>query len=475
MSSPTFFWHDYETFGVDPSKDRPAQFAGIRTDEQLNLIGDPTVLYCNPSIDILPSPDACLITGITPQIARSKGKIEAEFISLIHQELSKPGTCGAGFNSIRFDDEVTRYTLYRNFFDPYAREWQNDCSRWDIIDLARMSYALRPEGVNWPKSEVGHPSFKLEHLTVANGINHASAHDALSDVTATIELAKLLRAAQPKLFDWLFELRSKHKVAGLIDVRTGKPLIHTTRMYSSVNGCTSLVVPLSYETRNKSSVLVYDLRIDPEEFLELDHEELEKRLVTANDELPEGASRLPVKSLKINHCPAVAPLKSLNQTGAERINLDLHRCAINREKILSDPGFAVRVEQAFSARKFPLDGDVDTALYSGFFSDADKRLINQVRNATSNQLANATFSFSDSRLPELLFRYRARNWPESLTVEESERWTRHCAERYNAGENGMESYFERISLLRAELSENEEKIAILDSLEQWGDELLASM
>ena len=475
MSSLTFFWHDYETFGINPAKDRPAQFAGIRTDDQLNPIEDPIVLYCKPAIDVLPSPDACLITGITPQMARSKGKIEAEFISLINQELSQPSTCGAGYNSIRFDDEVTRYTLYRNFFDPYAREWQNDCSRWDIIDLVRMTYALRPEGINWPQFDNGHPSFRLEDLTGANGISHTTAHDALSDVRATIELAKLLKNAQPRLFNWLFELRSKHKVAEQIDVRAGKPIIHTTRMYPSVNGCTSLVFPLAYETRNKSSVLVYDLRFDPEEFLELSPDEMVSRLFTANDELPKGASRLPVKSLKINHCPAVAPLRSLNPDAARRINLDLDSCAMNREKIVSSPDFANRVERAFSSRKFPSDNDVDTALYSGFFNDSDKRLIHQVRSASPERLANATFSFNDLRLPELLFRYRARNWPEFLTDEESARWSRHCVERYHAADEGMEPYFERISVLRAEYSGDNQKTAILDKLEQWADSLVSSM
>ncbi len=76
--------------------------------------------------------------------------IEAEFIARIHAELAHPGTCGVGYNSIRFDDEFTRYTLYRNFYDPYAREWQNGCSRWDIIDMLRLTRALRRRGSSGP-------------------------------------------------------------------------------------------------------------------------------------------------------------------------------------------------------------------------------------------------------------------------------------------------------------------------------------
>ncbi|MGH8474260.1 MAG: exonuclease domain-containing protein, partial [Methylococcales bacterium] len=129
--TPTLYWHDYETFGTDPAWDRPAQFAGLRTGEDLEIIAEPLVLYCKPADDMLPNPEACLITGITPQLASRKGLPEADFIAAIHEQLAQPATCGAGYNSLRFDDEVTRNCLYRNFYDPYAREWQHGNSRWD--------------------------------------------------------------------------------------------------------------------------------------------------------------------------------------------------------------------------------------------------------------------------------------------------------------------------------------------------------
>jgi exodeoxyribonuclease-1 len=208
----SFYWHDYETFGVDPSRDRPSQFAGLRTDQDLNPIGEPLVIYCQPQKDILPSPAACLITGITPQLALEKGLPEPTFIDLIHRELSQPMTCGVGYNSIRFDDEVSRYCLYRNFYDPYQREWKNGNSRWDILDMLRLMRALRPEGIEWADHEPGRPSFKLEHLTAANNIAHEAAHDALSDVTATIAMAKLVKQKQPRLFDYVVNNRSKKVV-----------------------------------------------------------------------------------------------------------------------------------------------------------------------------------------------------------------------------------------------------------------------
>ncbi len=472
-SKATFYWHDYETFGINPARDRPAQFAGIRTDEALNIIGDPLVVYCRPAPDRLPSPDACLITGITPQHARENGLIEAEFIRLILRELATPGTCGAGYNSLRFDDEFTRYTLFRNFHDPYAREWQNDCSRWDLIDLTRMTAALRPDGIEWPHNDQGNPSFRLEHLTAANGIEHSDAHDALADVHATIAMARLVRDRQPKLYQWLFDLRSKHKVAELIDLQQGKPLVHTTRMYPSSRWCTSLVLPLVFEQRNRNSVLVYDLRVDPEAFLDLPESELNRRLFTAAEELSETAPRLPVKSVKINRSPALAPLTTLDAAAQQRIDIDLDNCARHRELLRRHPDFSQRVAAAFSLQAFEPREDVDGSLYDGFLNEQDRRLVQRVNGSTPSELADQHFDFQDGRLPELLFRYRARNWPETLDDTERETWRAHCQDQYQDDADGLESYFERIAELRGAESEGSDQTQVLDALESWGDELVS--
>ena len=240
----SFLWHDYETFGADPRRDRPAQFAALRTDADLNEIGDPIELYCKPADDYLPHPAACLITGITPQKAQRRGLPEAEFARQVQSAMSEPGTCVAGYNSLRFDDEVSRHLFYRNLLDPYAREWQNGNSRWDLIDVVRAFYALRPEGIEWPLREDGAPSFKLEHLTAANGIAHEGAHDAVADVRATIALARLLKARNPKLFDYLLGLRGKRAVAKQLDLPSAKPLLHISRRYPASRGCSALVMPL---------------------------------------------------------------------------------------------------------------------------------------------------------------------------------------------------------------------------------------
>ncbi|OOZ37735.1 exodeoxyribonuclease I [Solemya velesiana gill symbiont] len=426
----TFYWHDYEAWGIDPRKDRASQFAGIRTDENLNIIGQPLVTYCKPADDMLPQPEACLVTGITPQKAMAEGVSEAEFFRLIHQELSYPGTCGVGYNTIRFDDEFTRHGFYRNFFDPYAREWQNGNSRWDIIDMVRLTRALRPEGIEWPEREPGVPSFKLEHLTQANSISHEDAHDALSDVHATIAIAKLIKERQPKLFQYIFQMRDKRKVRQLLNLREKKPVLHVSSMYPSTRGCIAMVVPLAKHPTNSNGVIVYDLLQDPEPLLTLSVEEIQQRLFTPRDQLPEGVEPIPLKTVHINKCPVIVPMNTMTDEAAARWQIDIEQGQRHLEQIMAAAGLEKKVQSVHSGREFEPITDPDQALYSGgFFSDTDRRRMEEIRNTEPQQLSHFVQVFDDARIPEMLFRYRARNWPETLSRDERARWDEYRRDR----------------------------------------------
>ncbi|MGD2081397.1 MAG: exodeoxyribonuclease I [Chromatiales bacterium] len=463
----TLYWHDYESWGADPRRDRPVQFAGLRTDLDLNPLGEPLTLYCRPPPDALPSPQACLITGITPQLAERQGVCEAEFISRIHEELARAGTCAVGYNSIRFDDELTRHALYRNFFDPYAREWQNGNSRWDIIDLVRMARALRPGGVRWPSHPDGAPSNRLEDMTAANGIEHAGAHDALADVRATIELARLLRRAQPRLYDWFFGLRDKRRVAPLLDCATMKPVLHVSGMYPAEHGCLAVVAPLAPHPTNRNGVIVFDLRYDPRPFAGLDAEAIRERLFTPAAELPEGQERIPLKTVHLNKSPALAPLSTLTPEAAARWDIDLERARRHLELLRAVDGLGRRVQLAHGAKALPPADDPELALYDGFFPDADRARIARVRATPPPELGRTDFGFEDARLPGLLFRYRARNFPDTLGAAERERWRAHCRTGLTGGIDGvagLDAYLASLEDLRSG-AQGERDVRILDALE----------
>lgn len=426
--SSSIFWYDYETTGINPRCDRPLQVAGLRTDEELNEIGEPLNLYCRPAEDILPHPAACRITGITPQILQERGLVEAEFMARVHAQLAQPGTCGAGYNSLRFDDEVTRYSLYRNFYDPYAREWQGGNSRWDLIDLVRATYALRPDGIEWPQDDEGRVSLKLERLTQANGIEHGQAHDALSDVRATIGLARLIRTHQPRLYDYLYKLRGKHQVMEQIHLL--QPLVHVSGRFAGARHFLAPVLPLAWHPRNRNALIVCDLQADVTPLLELEADTLRRRLYTRRDELGAGELPVPLKLLHINKCPVVAPVKVLRKQDLARLQLDLVECerqaAVLREAQVVWQG---KLADIYAQDDFEPLNDPEQQLYSGFLAERDKRLCEQVRTASAEQLTRDTWAFSDSRLTELLFRYRARNFPSSLVDGEWERWQMFCRQR----------------------------------------------
>ena len=423
----SIFWYDYETTGINPRSDRPLQVAGIRTDLELNEIGSALNIYCQPADDILPHPAACAITGITPAILAQKGLAEADFMTRVHAELAAPGTCGAGYNTLRFDDEMTRYSLYRNFFDPYAREWQGGNSRWDLIDVVRTAYALRPDGIEWPQQD-GRVTLKLERLTAANGIDHGQAHDALSDVRATIALARLVREKQPKLYDWLFQLRSKQRV--MDQVRLLQPMLHISGRFSAERHYLGVVLPLAWHPRNRNALIVCDLGLDPQGLLDLDAETLRQRLYTRRHELPEGELPVPLKLVHINRCPVVAPLSVLRPEDRERLQLDMEVCQA-RALRLSDAQEVWRDKLAaiYAQEEFSSTTDPEQQLYDGFIGDRDRRLCEQVRLAEPAQLARQQWPFDDQRLPELLFRYRARNFPDTLNNEEQQRWKLFCQQR----------------------------------------------
>ncbi|MGJ8687303.1 MAG: exodeoxyribonuclease I [Spongiibacteraceae bacterium] len=477
MAENTFYWHDYETWGVSPALDRPVQFAGIRTDMDMNIIGEPLMVYSRPSPDFLPHPEACLVTGITPQQALSEGLPESQFIARIHRELSRPGTCGVGYNSIRFDDEVTRYTLYRNFYDPYAREWRNGNSRWDLIDVARLCRALRPEGIEWPLREDGSPSFKLEALSAANGLSHESAHDALSDVYATIDLAKLLKQRQPKLFAYALSLRDKRKVAELLDVDAQLPVLHVSGRLPSAQYCSALMMPLAKHPTNKNSVICYDLSADPSEFITLSADEVAKRVFTSAAELGEGVARIPLKEIHLNRAPIVATSKLLDEQTCQRIQLNMTNCRQHWKQIRQAEGITAKLAQIYGERSFAAQDDPDTMLYAGFFGDVDKRLMDDVRAESPERLQAARFEFTDERLPEMLRRYRARNYPETLSQQEREDWVAFCRQRLRKpqpGYLGIAEFRQRIAeLLEEGLSDHKKSVlrelnAYAAALEQEG-------
>ena len=514
----TFLWHDYETFGINPRVDRPSQFAAIRTDADLNVIGEPIMLYCQPAPDYLPDPQSCLITGITPQICLERGIPEYEFAAQIEAALSQPGTIGVGYNTIRFDDEFTRFMLWRNLRDPYAREWQNNCGRWDLMDVVRTAYALRPDGINWPLKDISaeelvkmqsnlatkeaknttnnianqvintpargentlkKPSFKLEDLTKANGLAHEAAHDALSDVRATIDLARLIKKTNPKLFDFCLSLHKKDRVAAELGLPTtlqnARPFLHISGMFPSEKGCIAIMFPLAMHPTNKNEMIAWDLAHDPSELALLKPDEVRLRMFTKSSDLPAGMTRLPIKTIHLNKSPMViSSIKTLTDEMAQKWGIDksVHEKNVGLARDLPDMSALWPVIFQRPVTENAASPDVDADLYGGFIGNNDRRRLTQLIALTPDKLAEARTGFEDERLEELVFRYKARNFPDILNDDEQERWYEHCSARLQEGEGGarsLEAFYAKLN----ELSKTADAKGngVLAALAEYGDSL----
>jgi exodeoxyribonuclease-1 len=466
----TFFFYDLETSGLDPRQARIMQFAGIRTDMDLNVIGEPYNVLVKLGEDTLPSPEALMVTGITPQQTHMDGVSETEFARLLTTEICTEGTVMTGFNNIRFDDEFIRYHLWRNFHDPYEWCWKDGRSRWDLLDVVRMTRALRPEGIVWPVVD-GKATNRLELLTKENGIDHFKAHDALSDVEALIAVTRLVKEKQPQLYEYLFKLRDKNEVKKVVDLENRRPFVYSSGRYDAEHHKTTVAFPLV--GGKNGNVIVYDLRHDPADFLGLSHDELVKKMYASWEERQaEDFKKLPLKELQYNRAPAVAPLGVLEQeNGWENIHLNKEVVERHLKTLRANPQFTDTVRLLFEARPaFKKAADPEAQLYDGFVKDRDRLRIETVRNATERELAGFRPEFVDSRLSPLFLRYKARNFPKSLDEDEAREWEMWRNGRI-AGQ--LPRFMTSLQRLGATVTDKDRQF-VLQELQLWAETVMPS-
>lgn len=460
----TFFFYDLETSGLSARDSRIMQFAGIRTDMELNPIGEPYNALIALNDDTLPSPDALMVTGITPQQTVADGYTEAQFAQLLLDEVFTEDTIVVGFNNIRFDDEFIRHLFWRTFRDPYEWCWRDGRSRWDLLDVVRMTRALRPDGIVWPVDAEGRATNRLELLTKENGIDHFKAHDALSDVEALIAVTKLIKQKQPQLYEYLLKLRDKKAIKSIVNLDDKKPFVYTSGRYDAEHNKTTVAFPLT--SGKNGNVVVYDLRYDPTPLVGLDSKALAKKLyATWEERQADGFVKLPVKELQYNRAPAVAPLGVLGQAGGwGNIHLDLATVEKHKATLLAAPHFAENIRDLFENKpEFKKSPDPEAQLYDGFLNDRDRLRVETVRNATERELADFQPEFTDERLAPLLLHYKARNYPRILSSVEARQWEEWRTRRIAGQLPEFMKSLERLSRTESD----EQKQFILQELQLW--------
>ena len=476
----TFFFYDLETSGFSPQNDRIMQFAGQRTDENLNRIGEPVNILIRLNDDVLPSPSALMVTKISPQKTVEEGYTEAEFAKMLVEEYFTPDTVIVGYNNVRFDDVHIQHLLWRNFYPPYDWQWKDGRSRWDLLDVVRMIRALRPEGINWPfvVNEGTGEKFaanKLELLTKENGILHENAHDAMSDVDGLIDVARLLKEKQPQIFDYLFKIRSKNEVQKLVNLENPKPFVYTSGRFKVKFEKTTVAFPIA--PAKNQNVIVWDLRFSPEKFIDWSEDQILEN-ITADFETRSSDDFEPIaaKILQYNKCPAVAPMGVLTEENRQRLKIDLAEIQKNLDVLRKNPHFAENLRSAFE-RRSEVFQDKSSAekpapearLFEGFVSKSDDIKIEAVRNSTDRELADFHPDFADERLTDLLLHYKARNFPKSLSSQEKELWEEYRVENL---QKMMPNFMKEFQEIANNQNLNSQEEYILEEIKLWLENIL---
>lgn len=265
-------------------------------------------------------------------------------------------------------------------------------------------------------------------------------------------------------------MRHKRKLNELIDIVNMTPLMHVSGMLGRECQYTSWIVPLAWHPTNNNAVIVVDLAKDPQPLFDLDADALHERLYTRHDELADLLP-VPVKLVHLNKCPILAPAKTLTAENATNIGIDREQCLANLALIRQHLEVREKLVQLFSIeREFEKSHDVDTLLYDGFFSPADKASMDIIRQTDPTHLAALDITFNDKRIEPLLFRYRARNYPWTLDENEQRRWANHCREYF---ESRIEEYMLNLENLVHEHESDEKKMAILKSVYRYTESLLS--
>jgi exodeoxyribonuclease-1 len=296
-----------------------------------------------------------------------------------------------------------------------------------------------------------------------------AAHDALSDVTATIAMAKLIKQKQPRLFDYVVNNRRKKAIVEMLNLQERKPFFHISGMLDKEHMYGAVMMPLAKHPTQSNGIICFDLSADPEVLIDLNAEEIQRRVFTSTADLPEGTARIPLKVVHINKAPVVTTHKLIDEKAADRLKINMQDCMENWHR-LNGVNLQTKLQQVFAERDFPAKAEAEQQLYQGFLPDSDKGLLDEVRRASVDDFKAHSFHFADKRYNQMLFSYRARYFESSLTDDERKIWQESCRWRLTDESSGyltLQQQATEIDELLADTSLGADKRAVLQSLKEW--------
>lgn len=394
-----FAFYDFETTGTSPKYDQPLQFAAILTDDDFNQV-ERINMRCRLSPHIIPAPWALAVTGVAPETLTDPGLPSwFEFSQSLREIITRwaPATW-TGYNSFAFDEQFFRQSFYQ-CLQPNIYETQfNGNTRLDVMRVVFSCHELAHDVLDWPVGDNGRQSFRLDRLAPANGFTQHDAHDALGDVEATIHVVRLIKERAPNFWEQCLSNRSKADVNALLE--TGQPLRLVERFGANL--------PKSYfgcfcgrNPQNPNSVGYFDLDSgDPTDLLGGDDEAIMAAI---------SASPKRIRTVAVNNAPSLFKKTRVDPLHQSRADV-----------IAGRPDFHRRVGHALAGRypQAERSDNVEDLIYDGFYSSADKTLLQVFQTASWERRAELQGLFEDDRLQRLAQRLIFAEAPYLLKGDE---------------------------------------------------------
>ncbi|VFP83850.1 exodeoxyribonuclease I [Buchnera aphidicola] len=453
----SFIFYDYETFGLNISLDKVAQFCSIETDNDFKFIRKKTILFCYPPIDYLPDPNSILITKILPQYTQQYGLNEYCFTKKIYDIFSQKNSCIIGYNNINFDNLITRNIFYRNLLDPYEWSWKNGNFSWDVLNIVRAFYIFYPKTMLWYRKINGTVSFKLSDITSINNIIHINAHDAYSDVMATFLIVQFLYKKNKKFFLFLYKISHKKFILNFISQNYNKPFFYLSSFFGSKNNNFGCIMILGMHPKFNNNLIIINLSINFKKIFHL-------YSYCVRDKLKiHQLFDCGIQVVCINKSPLFFSYNSLSKQDCKRLNINYSRCQKNFFLLKNNTLLKNWILSFFlKSEKNEVDDNVDLMLYKNFFNSSDKMLFSFIHSHVPLQWINWYPEFIDTRIKEIFFRLKARNFIKLLNFNEIKRWQLYCKHKINS--TYIKKYIRKIRFLQLKHRLDKKNFFLLEQL-----------
>ncbi|MDA8561631.1 exonuclease domain-containing protein [Gammaproteobacteria bacterium] len=392
----TFLFYDIESTGLNKSFDQVLQFAGIRTDKDLNEI-ERYELKVKLNPDIIPSPFATITHRIS--VKNNQDNIsEYEAIKKIHSWINQPNTKSLGYNTLGFDDEFLRFSFFKNLLPPYSHQYANNCGRLDLYPMTAMYYLFKNEILNWPKIE-NKISLKLEQLNNANNLAKGQAHDAMVDVEATLKLAREFKK-ESKMWDYLIGFFNKNEDIARSNLLKNSPALYFNGYLGHDNNFQCPVIFLGQHKYYKNQSIW--LRLDSTKLIETTQETIQNTTQIIRKKPGEPGFLLPIKKRYLNYLTK----ERLDQTEINELWLK------NNSETLK----AIASYHTNFIYPTYQNVDIDSSLYlNGFKNSNEEKFCRDFHKAPDKEKTKIIDKAPNQNLKKQAIRILGRNFPENLS------------------------------------------------------------